>query len=153
MPNAIAYTLANLTYAGTDLQRLDLSVHLECSVGLDEIAEYRGNDTIVPALAGRISRLGMPDVLPIELAGIVQARPAGASDSGATFREVAEELKALFVPGGAPQVLTGLGPDGSTYTINAKPISNPLRWGPQDVPGFRELTVILQSLDPLWVVT
>lgn len=149
MPNAISFTLDNLTFKGTDLQRLDLSVHLEVSVGLDEVASYRGQDTIVPARDGRISRLGRPDVLDLELAGIVQGVVGGA-----TFREVAEELKALFEPGGSPGVLTGLGPDGQTYSINAKPVNGgALRWGPQEVPGLRELTALLVSLDPLWVVS
>lgn len=154
MTNAISYTLSDLTFDTVDLQRADLSVHLDVTLGLDELPNYRGVDTIIPTADGRVSRLWKPDTLDIELAGVVQGVGATEDLRRGSFRELVEELKTLFVPGGAPSVLTGVGKDGMTYTINAKPIqSGALRWGPQRIPGVRDLTVILVSLDPEWVVT
>lgn len=154
MTNAISYTLADLTFDGTDLQRSNLTVHLDVTVGLDEVPNYRGVDTIIPTLDGRVSRLWRADSLDIELSGIVQGTGSTEDDRLGSFRDIVEELKTLFQPGGGPSVLTGLGKDGATYSINAKPVQQgALRWGPQTLPGVRELTVILISLDPAWDVS
>lgn len=155
MSNAIGYTLNALTFDGTSVQRDDLSVHLEVTLGLDEVSDYRGVDTTIPATPGRTSRTWKADTRDIELSGMVQGN-VGMDEAArlGSFRDIVEELKTLFQPGGAPSVLTGTGKDGATYSINAKPIQQgALKWGPQNIPGYRELTVVLVSLDPEWEVS
>lgn len=152
MSNALGYTLSDLKFNDVELQRDDLTVHLEIIRGLDELPSMRGADTVIPHLEGRVDRLWVADTLDVELEGFVQGDGATEALRRASFRTLMEELKVLFFPG-IVGTLSGLGADGQTYILNdVKAISEPLRWGPQDIPGYKVLNVLLVSNIPSWGV-
>lgn len=148
MSNALEAVFTSLTYKGTDLQRSDLTVHLDVTLGVDEPVEVRGEDTIVPALAGRIPRNRVGDRLVIELTGWVQGTGATEDLRLASFRNLSDELRLLFDPRDAPGTLAGTTWDGATREIEAR--SNGMRWGPHNVFGVRQLIVVMESVDPDW---
>jgi hypothetical protein len=114
-----------LIYSGTDLQESDLTIFFEIDRGLDEVPSVRGTDTVVPALAGRIERNRVNDVLPIVLRGFVRADPTltDATLIRADFRTRMRALRLLFAPDGGRQDLIATLEDGDTATISALPMN------------------------------
>lgn len=103
MSNPVA--TIGLTYGGTDIQQNPIGIFLEIVRGLSESPSVRGTDTIVPALAGRIARNRMSDVLRIELVGLV-----AGSGTAATAAETG---------GGADTTLTADSAPGATVIVVA----------------------------------
>ena len=152
MANALATELSSLTFDGVDLQRSNLTIHLEVTQGLWELPEVRGEDSIVPGLNGRIPRNRVRDRRMIVLAGWVQGTGANETDRLASFTNLMDELDNLFRPdmfvSTADPILTGTAWDGTTRSIAARPIS--LLPGPSPIPGVRPVTVTLEAVEPDW---
>jgi hypothetical protein len=150
--NDLGYTLTDLVFNSVELQRDDLTVHLEVVRGLDENPNSRGQDTVVPHLEGQVSRTYRDDILEIELFGFVQGSGSTEALRRASFRTLAEEMKFLFRTNNEAN-LAGVDAGAHTYEIAAKPVvGGALRWGPQDIPGFRPLTVLLVATTAYWVI-
>lgn len=151
MPNGIPTPLSSLTYKATDLQRSLFTVQFEITLGLDELAEVRGEDTIIPALAGRTGRNRVKDYRPIELSGWIQGTGATEALRLASYRDLIDEMTTLFDPAAAAGTLSGLAWDSTTRSIVARSLG--LRPGPVTVYGAREFVVLLESIVPDWTVT
>lgn len=149
MANNISTALSTLTFSGSDLQRSDLSIHLAVTLGYAEVPEVRGSDTIIPSSAGRVFRNREMDRIPIELEGWIQGVGNSEDDRLESFAGLVHELKVLFDPTNDPDTLSGVNYAGDTMTIEARPLA--LRWGPEDIPGLRELTVLMEAVeDSFW---
>jgi hypothetical protein len=149
MSNAAA--VIGLTFRSVDIQRADFSVFLEVKRGLNEIPEVRGQDTVVPGLAGRYFRNRVADRRTIELRGFVSgydATPSEAADRR-DFRHRVEELRDLFDPTLDPGTLAAALEDGGTATIEARATN--VVWN-QVAPSLHEVSVEMESVDPEWVV-
>ncbi len=114
-----------LTYAGTDLQLTANGIFLEIVRGLIDPPRVRGEDVIVPYLAGRSARARENDVLPIELRGFVMA--SSGSLTQATQRTSYEtnwrSLRTLFAPNRARANLVATLQSGTVATISALPLN------------------------------
>lgn len=137
-----------LTFRGTDIQDLD-GLFLEITGGLDELPEVRGEDTVVPGLAGRVSQNRIADRRELELEGYV--RGVGADEEGdrSAYRTNVIAMQALFDPTLDPGELVASLEDGSTATINARALNIV---GAQKMPSFKLVSVKLESVDPNWVI-
>lgn len=142
--------VVGLTYDGTDVQDADLGLFLEIVKGLNETPEVRGTDTTVPGLDGRIPRNRVTDRLAIELRGMLMATGMDESAQRSDFATMRQQVRMLFDPTKMPADLVAELEDGSTATISARPLPTLLwRQGP---PGYAELSVELESVDPDWVI-
>lgn len=114
-----------LTYAGTDLQVISTGIFLEIARGLLDPPRVRGEDVVVPYLAGRSARARENDVLPIELRGFVMA--SSASTTQATQRTSYEanwrSLRLLFATNRARANLVATLASGTVATISALPMN------------------------------
>lgn len=147
MPNP--HSAIPLSYKGTDLQDADWGIFLEIVEGLEESAEHRGVDTIVPSLEGQIEGTRVAHSRPILLEGIVKG--SGATPR-ADMRNNMQTLHNLFDPTAPGDLVAGPLEDGSTYTIRARteppsPMSTPIN------PSTRRVSVQLISVAPDWTIT
>jgi hypothetical protein len=136
-----------VSYKATDLQPSTFVFFLQIVRGLNEVAEVRGQDTIIPGTAGRTARNRIADRRAIELRGWVFG--AGATDAlqRASFRDTIQALQTLFSPTAAAGNLVATLEDGTTATISARSL-NMVFSG--DDPSFRYLSVELESIAPNW---
>lgn len=149
MPTPIG--VVPLTYKGTDLQRSDYTVFLEIVRGLDEVTDVRGQDTVIPSLAGRVARNRVADRRSIELRGWVSGTGATEELARSSYRTLVKELQTLFSPTAAAGNLVATLEDGTTATISARSLS--IMWGDPVVPSHRPLSVELESIAPNWTIT
>lgn len=112
-----------LVYAGQDLQKLDLGYFLEIVSGLNEPPSVRGNDIVVPGLAGRITRNRINDVVHIELRGIVTDWRGHGASPKASWRANVQAIRNTFKPTAAPALLVASLEDGTTASITARPLN------------------------------
>jgi hypothetical protein len=152
MANAIPTPLSSLTYDGTDLQRSDLSVHLEITLGLNDGLDVRGEDSVVPGATGRIPRSREGDVRHLQLAGWVQGVGTTEAARLADWQSLRDELEALFDPTRDEATLAGEAWDGTTRTIEARPEPG-IIWNQSEIPGVTQLSVALIATDPTWAVS
>src|SRR5687767_13721371 len=87
-----------LTYKATDLQASNYTIFLQIVRGLDENADVRGQDTIIPGTAGRTARNRVADVRRIELRGWVAGTGATETAARSSFRTLVKSLQTLFSP-------------------------------------------------------
>lgn len=151
MPNAIPSRLTSLTFASTDLQRADLSVHCEVVSGLNDGLDVRGSDTIVPSAEGRIARDRKGDVRHIVVACTIQGVGVSESLRLADAQALRDELETLFDPRSAPDTLAGVAADGSARAIECRPQPG-IVWS-ELLPGVETASVLFDSVDPDWQVT
>lgn len=139
-----------LRYAGTDLQESDFSVFLEIESGLHDGLTVRGRDTVVPALAGRIARNRVKDRRVIQLAGWVSGVGSSASAQADAFRDVCQEMEALFDQTTTATLEADL-EDGTTVQIEARTIE--IHFAQQRTPVLQRLEVDLESVAPDWTLS
>jgi hypothetical protein len=145
-----ALAVIPLTYRTIDLARADLTIILEVVAGLNEVAQVRGTDTVIPSLAGRRARARVRDVRVIELRGWVMGAGSNDADQRSSFRDLVQELQALFDPTIVGDLVATL-ENGDTATIAARTTS--LMWGDAPAPQLCALSVELESVEPEWVIT
>lgn len=151
--------MAELTGGGLDLRRSDGSVWLWIARGwLDDPADVRGVDTVIPGKEGRTARDRKRDFRTIELRGQIVGQGATEAAADADYLALVQALNPLFFDlTVAPWALVagdlyrGLGV-GQTATINVRPVNvvpaaNQLTWR-------RAFTFELVSIDspPEWVI-
>lgn len=151
MPNDLHARLRNLTFDAVDLQRADLSVHLDV-MNLNGGLDVRGKDTVIPSLDGRIARVRVADVRHVIVEGWIQGVGATEALRLASAQELLDELEALFSPDLDPNPLAGLAADGSTRTLLCRPQPGIL-WPDPIVPGVHKVSVLLDSVFPNWVLS
>lgn len=150
MPNSLPANLTNLTVDAVDVQRVDLSVHLDVVSGLNDGLRVRGSDTVIPGARGRVVRNRIADARDIVLAGVLQGTGTTEADRLADYQAIRDELEGVFDPEGDPVAIAGEALDGSTRTIDARTIS--IVWN-EGVLGMGNLAITMESVDPDWVVT
>lgn len=137
-----------LEYDGNDLQEADFSIFLEIVEGLDESADHRGVDTVVPGLDGQIEGNRRPDRRSILLAGIV--RGTGGTPM-ADLRDNIQTLSGWFDPA-SPADLVATLENGDTATIRARTTPGFPKWRKENRVLAR-VVIELVSIDPEWVIT
>ena len=150
MANSIPATLTSLTFESTDLQRSNLAVHLDVVSGLNDGLTVRGEDTVIPAMTGRVPRNRKRDMRTVLLAGFLQGIGSGEDGRLAAYQDLRDEMEALFdltLVG----TLTGQAADGTWREIDARP--ELIVWDPAPVNGVGTISVTLISLEPDWEVT
>lgn len=150
MSNDLPAYVTGLTIEGTDVQRADLSVHLDVIVGLNDGLNVRGKDTIVPGLAGRTLRNRKRDTRDLIVAGVVQGTGSTEGDRLSSAQTLRDELVALFDPTGVVTI-SGQTADGQTRSIDARP--GPIVWnGSDSVYGVWNVSIALESVVPDWTL-
>lgn len=138
-----------VTYDGTDLQQSDLGLFLEIVTGLWEGPEVRGQDVVVPSLAGRIPRNRVGDYRRIELRGHVQGQGADTDARRTDYVGKLDILVDLFDPTRDPAALVATMPDGTQRTIDCRPLPS-LAIVPGAYMEWSGVSVVLESVDPNW---
>ncbi len=150
MPNNLAANLTSLTADGVDLQRSDLSVHLDLVLGLNDGMRVRGADTVVPGARGRTPRSRVSDGRDLLLVGLLQGAGDDEATRMASYQSIRDELEELFSLEADPFEIEGVAPDGSTRSITARPVA--LTWEQAPVHGVGTLTVSLDAAAPDWAI-
>lgn len=141
--------IIGLTYDTDDLQLSDLTLFLTITYGLNEPAEPRGRDVLVPYLNGQVARPRRPDTRRILLAGHVKGDGADTAARQSAYRAMVRYLNDLFSPARMPADLVASLEDGSTATLAARPL--PMVFTERVPSEWADLTVELLSIDPDWV--
>lgn len=142
--------IAELRFGSTDLTDPDgLFFDRIVRGGPGTTAQVRGADDIIPGAPGRFARNRVLDLRTIEIDGWI-------GGAGATVAEMAEDHWAnriaaatLFDPT-ITRVLRATLPGGAVYTINARAL--PLETYRSADPTHADATVVLESVDPDWVL-
>lgn len=139
--------LVGLTYAGTDLQQSDLQWFFEITRGIVEVPSVRGRDSVVPGAAGRTERNRKNDVLSIVLTGFITADPTltDLEDRRASYRQNVDAIRNLFAPSAARATLVAVMEDGTTQSIEARPLN--IVGGTYIASEYRVLSVELEGYD------
>lgn len=151
MANDLPATLSDLTFGGVDLQRPDLSIHLDLISGLNDGKRVRGQDTVIPGARGRTARDRMADGRDIVLAGWLQGTGATEALRLASYQNLRDEMEALFDPEDAPDTIVGKAADGTWREIDARTVS--IVWDPAPVNGLGRLSIAMDAAEPDWLVT
>lgn len=140
--------LVGLTYAGSNVQTSDLQIFLQIVRGLNEPPTVRGEDTVVPARAGRTEGNRVNDVLPIELKGWVRADPTETTSSGArsSFADNRATVRALFHPKRARADLVATLENGVILTISARPMPGTI-WTEVIGSEYAEVSIEMEGYD------
>jgi hypothetical protein len=146
--------LVGLTYAGTDLQQADLQWFFQIVRGLNEPPSVRGDDTIVPYLAGRVEGSRENDVLTIELRGNVRADPDETTTAGAraSFADNRATIRGLFHPKRDRADLVATLENGAILTISARPLPGSM-WSEQVGSEWADVSIELEGYDDWAEVT
>ena len=140
MPNGLSKI--PITYKATDVQRADLSMHLDILEGLDEIAETVGGDQPYVGKDGQAEGVRRHSVRRIILAGWIR----GATNSA--YRTLVKELHTLFDPK-TPGNLVATLEDATTGTIRARAIA--IVWvDPERFGNTRRVRILMDSSAPDW---
>jgi hypothetical protein len=139
-------------YDSQDVQFSDLQVFLQITKGLNETPNVRGKDSIVPALAGRVERNRINDIIPIELKGFVRADPSLTTQGliEASFRANVNFLRTLFATNRDRADLIAILEDGNTATISALPVPGAI-WVERVPSEFSEVSIPLEGYDD-WTI-
>lgn len=155
MPSLDLLPITSLTFDGTLLMRDDRTLYLSLKRGVGEVPTVRGEDVVVPRLAGRVARARVPDRMALELEGLVvgyRDPTDGSPTEPESYYTVVREMRALFDPTKDPALLSGILPDGTLASINVRVVP-PLLWD-EMIPGrLAKLNVALESVDPDWAFT
>jgi hypothetical protein len=152
--------MSELTYRGTELRPSDKSFRFWITAGLDDEASVRGEDTVVPGLAGRLTRDRVKDRRVIELQGYISSNGAGAgaSEDAAReeYRDIIDTLHTIFDPTLDPGELIIYTPtagvdSGKIRGLNARFLN--AIWGPWIAGLNRTVSIQLECVDspPEWV--
>lgn len=149
--------MARLTYRSVELNRCDEgTIVLDVVDGFDSEAEVRGTDTVVPGRAGQTRRNRVKHRRVVQLAGIVKGVGADQEEREASYRDLVDELHAIFDPSLNPGALVIHAPyliPSGTATLSGTRYLNAI-WGPFVARHARRLNVEMVSIasPPDWVV-
>lgn len=146
MPAAFGHIA--FTFGGSSYQVPTTGIYLWISEGVNEMPSVRGVDVIVPALEGRVWRPRIKDVHKLVLTGWVWGIGATDTDARAAFRANMDTIRADFSPDGDPQALEALFEDGSTRTLDARPVN--ILVNEPVASLFASVSIELVSVTPDW---
>lgn len=112
-----------LRYDSTDLQSPNFAIFLEITQGLNEVAEVRGRDVLVPSYDGQFARNRKFHQFHIVLTGIVRGNGIDVATRQSDFRTNSRLLRVLFDPARDPANLEADLEDGATVVVPARPIN------------------------------
>lgn len=135
----------SLTANGFDLTRSDGRILFYPTRGIDEVPEVRGEDVVVPGLAGRFATNRKLDRLTIEATGMVMGSGATEALQRSDFRALVEQIRDVMNPSHDPYQLVITVEDGTTRTITARPMN--IVWGDIVIPSFRAGSLQWESVD------
>ncbi len=115
--------------------------------GPDTTANVRGENRLVPALAGMQQGLFEVNDRTIEFIGFVRGDGADEDAQRADFWSNAIALAAMLDPTAFGTITITL-PGGAEYTIAARP--NPIPAYRMEVPSYGENSLTFESVDPNW---
>ena len=122
------------TWSGGTLDLQTAKVYFDVWQGFNELPAVRGEDDVVPGLAGRYRRNRVDDTLIIELRGHIRGVGATKAARATDFRASVAACKAAFDPtgtGGTLAVLTPyLGLPSGSQSIVGYPLSPGILGGP-----------------------
>jgi len=151
--------LGKLTWAwsGGTLDLQTAKVYFDVYSGLAEHPEVRGQDDIIPGLAGRYRRNRIDDRLIVELRGHIRGVGATKTARAADFRASVVAVKAALDPtgsGGTLAVLTPyLGLPSGSQSIVGYPLSPGLLGGPlENYMSFSRFSIEIEAVGnpPRW---
>jgi hypothetical protein len=143
---------AVLSYDGTPLtESVDGMPRLVSRLvrGLDTAPEVRGQDTVIPGAPGRVPRERIFDRRVIELEVQVLGIGATEAEQRADTRAALDALGSLFAPTRDPASLVVEVEDGSTRSIDARPVN--VLHDEGEIPTRRLLSVELDAVAGGWV--
>ena len=122
-----------------------LQIFLEIVRGFFEVPAVRGDDTIVPGLAGRIAGSRENDIVSILLRGFITTDPALSTQPALRTSLMANRttVRALFSPTRARANLVLTLPDASTKTISALPLN--ILWAEELAGDLMRLDIELEG--------
>jgi len=139
------------TFDGSSLQTDDFTIYFWIVSGLFEVPQVRGEDTVVPALAGRVEGNRVNDVLTIVLEGQITASPllTDLDDTRSDWWDNVAAIRTLFASDRERADLVAQLPNGTTATISAHPM-NIVKL--EEIPGeYVKLNVELEGFDD-WLI-
>lgn len=122
---------------------------LRVTHGLYDGLTVRGIDNTIPSLAGQVPRIRVAHQRIIEIEGWGAGTGANETAQRADMVDLLDELAALFDPTKMPQTLTVTRMDGSSVSIEARPMDD-LIIEDIGIPAYRNISVSLLSVDPDW---
>lgn len=142
--------MTDLLFAAQDIRQAAArsshsGIFLDLVSGYSEPATVRGEDTIVPSIAGRVVRDRVKDVRRIVLEGYV------IGTSASDWRSKTDTLMSVMDPSDNPATLTvksGYLGVGSDKTISARVVN--IMPGPITGSYFQTWSIELESVDPDW---
>lgn len=127
-----------------------LRLSLRIVHGLDDGLQVRGTDNTIPSLDGQVPRIRVAHQRIIEIEGYAFGTGANETAQRNDMVDLLDELAALFDPTKMPQTLTVTRMDGSTRSIEARPLDDLIVTDVVSVPACRAIAVSLLSVDPNW---
>jgi hypothetical protein len=149
--NGLPARLRSLTFGGADVQKSDISLHLDIQSGLNDGLEVRGTDSLVPGLDGMIARDRKRSVRHIVLSGLIQGTGSTESLRQGSYQNLCDYVEETFQLDGSPAVLVGQARDGTWRHITARTTN--IVWDDEPVFGVGDVSVFLDSVDPDWDTT
>jgi hypothetical protein len=125
-----------LTVDGVDWTRTDLRILARVTTGLHDGLEVRGVDYTIPGTAGQVPFGRMANQLTITAEGLVMGQGADEAAQRADFLATRRTIYDLMRGDRDPYTLEVTLEDGSTATIDARPLR--VEWGPEVIPTYRE---------------
>ncbi len=141
-----------ITYRGTDLVTISSGQLRLCfwlTSGLYAGLQVRGQDVVVPALAGRISANRVRDRRLIEVEGFVQGTGATEDNRLDDFEAAMVTVMALFDPTLAAGSLVVAKQGGGTKTISARTLPETIE-GNAVIPSRLDLSFRLEAIGADW---
>ena len=149
--------MSELTFRGTELYSPSTGLMFVVRSGLDDEAEVRGEDVVIPGKAGRLVTNRVEDRRLIVLSGTVYGQGVTEDAARLAYRNLISTLHGIFGPTSSPGALVAYGPryaaSGHNYSINARYLS--AVWGDWIAGLSRHVDVTLESVDspPDWTYT
>lgn len=146
--------MAELTYRGTELRRSDGGLYFWIAQGFDDEAQVRGEDDIIPGLAGRTARNRVKDRRMIELQGYVIGVGADEAAMRAAYRARVDDLHTIFDPTLSPGALVVYSPvmglASGSKSINARFLNS--TWSYGKVTLYAKVSAMLECISspPDW---
>lgn len=138
-----------VTFDAVDLCPDDLSAFLQITQGLNETPEVRGQDIVIPYLAGQASRPRRAHALKIVLTGFIRGIGATETDRRVSYRTTMRYWRdTLFDPTRTAAVLAATLEDGTIASLDARPLSMIVS---EQVPSeYADVSIELLSVTPDW---
>jgi hypothetical protein len=141
--------MARLTYRDTELNRCDdRTIILDIVEGFDDEPETRGKDVVIPGRPGMYPANRIKHRRVVRLRGVVKGVGATPEDREESYRDLVDELHAIFDPTLDPAALTVTAP---YLTVSGSRTLEDVRyvnavWGPFLSRHARTVDIEMESI-------